>query len=160
MARLKQEKGRISSRDRWKHDEGHLVVFSGMSWRKKKKRKPVVSLMLTEANPQGMSFGKAGVGGRETCCSQGIPSTAAAVSTRLQILAGCGHWQVFPGSHMNPQKKSIKAHPFSCKSPCPEPVLVNTDESRSECWDCTGTAATSKCCLSNPEPHSTHVLCT
>lgn len=74
MARLKQEKGRISSRDRWKHNEGHLVVFSGMSWRKKKKRKPVVSLMLTEANPQGMSFGKAGVEAGRPAVARAFPA--------------------------------------------------------------------------------------
>lgn len=44
----------------WKCDKGHWVVFRGMSGKEKKKQKPVVSLILTKANPQGMSFGKVG----------------------------------------------------------------------------------------------------
>lgn len=81
----------------WKCDKGHWVVVSGMSRKKKKKSRnlKIISLILTEANPQDMSFGNVGYGSKETCYSQGIPSTAAAVSTRLQILADCGHWQCF-----------------------------------------------------------------
>lgn len=70
---------------------------------------------------------------------QSIPSTtAAAVSTRLQILADCGHEQRFQDPTCTCERgaePATEAQPFPCKSTCPEPgaALVNTKGSRSEC---------------------------